>query len=199
MSNPVFTDFMPLVDSTLIEAAVQDSFVNLEGGCFVAPLDNDDPAREKWTPGGGNIAIYTAFQNLVFQSCRPRVNISLVSASPYPSAYLTDANGVFRPKAWRGEVVFHVISDPVYLKHTQLRAKVLAILPTLAPLPTADGSDIAMSGVNEYLEFHEVAQFAVKDFAMHLEEGGGAYISTIPVDVTWGVRSDKWPGVNLSN
>jgi hypothetical protein len=197
---PKFTDFMPLVDSTLIEAAIQKFFVNLADGCFVAPLDNSDPKREAWTAGADSIAIYTSFQNLVFQSVRPRVFLGLFNASPYPSAYLTDANGVFRPKAWRGDVTFGIITEPDYAKHTQLRAMLLAILPMLAPLPTPDGSDIATSGVNAYLEFHEVAQFSVKDFAMHIEEGaGGAYQSTIPVTVTWGVRAEKWPGVNLSN
>ena len=199
MSTPTFNDYMPLVDSTKIEAGIQQFFVNLPGGSFVAPLDNDDPAREQWTAGDGNIAIYTAFQNLVFQSVRPRVFLMLPSVSVYPSAYLIAADGVFRPKAWRGEVTLGIISEPNYARHTQLRAMLLAILPMLAPTPTADGSGIAAGGVNAYLEFHEVAQFEVSNFAMHLEESDGTYQSTIPVAVSWGVRAAAWPGTNMSN
>ena len=194
-----FTDYIPLVDSTLVEAAIQKFFVNLDGGSFVAPLDNNDPKREKWTPGDGDIAIYSAFQNKVFQSVRPRVFFMLASATPYAAAYLLDASGVFRPKAWRGEVHFGIISEQDYAKHTQLRAMLLAILPMLAPLPTADGSDIATSGVNKYLALHQVAEFRIKDFAFSLEENSGAYQSAIPVSMTWGVRSEAWPGQPLSN
>lgn len=191
---PSFPDFAPLYDFSLIEEAVQNFFCSPTiGGAFVAPADDDDPDREQWTAGADKIAFYTAFQALTFRKCRPRVYTSLNNIIELPG-HIIDVNGVLRAKSWRARLTFGVITAASYSIHTSLRAAVLAIIPQLQPLPTPDGSGIAAGGLNRYLQYHELGQFAMADNSTHITIEEGAYTSPINCLLTFSVRATAWPG-----
>jgi hypothetical protein len=192
---PNFNDFAPLYDFSLIEKAVQAFFCSDDlNAPFVAPKDDDDPNREQWSAGPDGIAFYTAFQALTFQKCRPRVYISLNGITEFPSAKIIDANGVLRPSAWKASLKFGIITAPGYVLHTALRSTMLAIIPQLQPLPTPDGSGISQGGVNKYLQYHEMGQFAMADASTHITPEDGNYNSPINVNITFSVRASAWPG-----
>jgi hypothetical protein len=192
---PDFNDFAPLYAFGLIEKAVQAFFcADALGASFAAPLDDDDPARETWTPPDGGIAFYTAFQADTFQKVRPRVWVALNNIVEFPSARVLDANGVYRASAWRGVLAVGIITEPNYLKHTELRARVAAILPQLQPLPTLDGSGVTAGGVNALLKYHEVGQFAMSECSTHILPEHGYYQSSLNVAITFSVRVTAWPG-----
>jgi hypothetical protein len=193
--NPTFNDFAPLYDFSLVEKAVQAFFCSdALDAPFVAPKDDDDPDREKWTAGADGIAFYTAFQALTFTKCRPRVFIGLNNITEYPSAKIIDANGVLRSSAWKAALKFGIITEPNYVLHTALCSTVLAIIPQLQPLPTPDGSGIAQGGVNKFLQYHEVGLFALADASTHITPEDGNYNSPINVNITFSVRASAWPG-----
>jgi hypothetical protein len=188
-----YNDFKPLYDFSLIEIAVQKFFVELAGGPFVQPAGDDDPARENWTPPGGAIPFYTPAQNLVHQKCRPRVGLMQNDFSELPDARRVDVNNVLRAFAWRGTLRFGVVTEPNYALHRDLRAVMLALIPQLQPTYEADGSGLAAGGVNQYLEFHEVAALSLASLNTDIMAGQGYYLSTIPVNYTFGIRPTKWP------
>lgn len=194
MSTPTFTDFEKLYDFTVIEKAVQSFFCaeSLEAG-FEAPLNDDDPARETWKPAGGNIAFYTAFQALTFQQCRPRVWIDDFSFSNLPSAKNIDVNNVLRQKSWIGSMRLGIITEPNFVRHAALRARVLAILPLLQPIFEADGSGIAQGGMNQFLPNHEVGIFEVIQCSPRIAPHEGNYQSPITINLTFGIRESAWP------
>lgn len=189
-----FNQFAPLYDFSLIEKAVQDFFVALPAGTFVKPADEDDPARESWTPPGGSIPFYTPTQALVLQACRPRVGILETNFSEFPSARILDADGVYRASAWRGVIKFAIITEPNYALHRQLRGAVIAILPQLQPLPTS----IGVSGINKLLQYHEVGQFAMNSGDTAITPANGYYLSMLTVNLTFSVRATAWPGGTLT-
>ena len=151
----MFTDFQNLYDFSLIEKGVQSVFVNTDGGSFVAPKDDQDPTRESWVAGAGNIAFYTAFQALTFTQCRPRVFTGLHNVNCITGAYAIDANGNAREKAWRGSMRIGIITEPNYTLHTQLRSAVMAIIPQV--LGAATVTDFPTTGINSFLVYHQVS------------------------------------------
>jgi hypothetical protein len=191
-----FSDFQPLYDFSLIEKAVQALFVGVDGGVFVAPLDDNDPAREQWTAGAGNIAFYTAFQALTFQLCRPRVFIGLHSVNCITGAYAVDSNGNLREKAWRGQMLIGIITEPNYTLHTQLRSAVLAIIPQVLGAVTV--TDFPNTGINALLAYHQVSEFYSSDASTSVTPEDGNYQSAITVKLAFSVRPDKWPSGMLT-
>lgn len=194
MSAPTFTDFEKLYDFTVIEKAVQSFFcAPAMAAGFEKPADDDDPAREKWTPPNGGIAFYTAFQALTFQQCRPRVWIDDFSFSNLDQAKTVDVNNVLRFKAWTGSMRLGIITEPNFVRHAALRARVLAILPQLQPTLEPDGSGIAQGGVNQFLENHEIGIFEAVQCSPRIAPGDGYYSSPITINLTFGIRETKWP------
>jgi hypothetical protein len=191
-----FSDFQPLYDFSLIERAVQACFVGTPGGSFVAPLNDDDPAREQWTAGAGNIAFYTAFQALTFQLCRPRVFIGLHSVNCITGAYAVDSNGNLREKAWCGQMRIGIITEPNYTLHTQLRSAVLAIIPQVLGAVTV--TDFPNTGINALLAYHQVSEFYSSDASTSVTPEDGNYQSAITVKLAFSVRPDKWPSGMLT-
>lgn len=194
-----FDDFQSIYDFKLIERAVQSLFV-AAGADFVSPKDDDDPAREQWTAGAGNIAFYTAFQALTFTQCRPRVFIGLSAVNPVPGCYALDANGNLREKAWRGQMRFGVITEPNYTTHTELRSRVLAILPQVLPRLVVDNSLsvttdalFATTGINALLTYHQVSEFYAKDISTTVSPEDGNYQSAITVELAFSVKTSAWP------
>jgi hypothetical protein len=189
-----FNDFAPLCDFSLVENAVQAFFcADALGASFVAPKNDDDPARESWTAGDGNIAFYTAFQALTFQKCRPRVWFSALNFNPVPGAYAVDANGNLREKAWTGTARLSVLTEANYLFHTALRARVLAIIPQVIGQVAPDNSLFATTGANALLDFHQLSNFSVQNAATTVTPEQDAYRSDIPISLAFQVRPDKWP------
>lgn len=187
-----FADFQFIYDFTLIEKAVQSLFV-AAGADFIAPLDDNDPAREQWTAGAGNIAFYTAFEVLTFQQCRPRVFIGLHAVNAVPGCYALDANGNLREKAWRGQMRFGIITEPNYTTHTALRSRVLAIIPQVLGQIAADNSTFATTGINALLTYHQVSEFFAKDISTSITPTEGNYQSAITVELAFGVNPTAWP------
>jgi hypothetical protein len=188
-----YTDLIDIYNFSLIEQAVQRFFVALPGGAFVSPPSNQDPAKENWM-AEGQIAFYTAFQSAVFQKSRPQVYCALTNITEYPQTHIIDANGVWRASAWKGVLHMGVVTSPDYTAHTQLRAAVLAALPTLQPPPTADGSGIAASGINALTQFHEIGLFQMQATETMITPQAGDFKSVIPVTITFSVRVSAWPG-----
>jgi hypothetical protein len=191
--NPTFQNFAPLYDFSLIERGIQDFFVSLPGSVFNAPLDDDDPDREKWSAGPGNIAFYTALQALTFTKCRPRVAIGLHNVNHIRQAYALDANGNLREKAWQGSCRFWIVTEPNYKLHTQLRAKVLAIIPQVLGVITPDNSQFPITGINSLLKYHQVAEFWARDVSTSITPEEGNYQSEIPVELSFSVLPTVWP------
>ena len=188
-----FTNFAPLTDFSLIEIAVQKYFVAADGSNFVTPPDDSDATREQWVAPTGSIAFYTAFQALTFQKCRPRVFIGLHSINPVSGAYALDVNGNLREKAWAAQMMFGVITDQNYTKHTQLRAQVLALIQEIIGQIAADNSLFATTGVNPFLAYHQVGQFYATNTSTDIGTEDGAYQSTIPVALNFSVKPTAWP------
>ena len=188
-----FTTYAPLTDFSLIEKAVQSFFVSLAGGSFVAPPNDDSDTRESFTASAGQIAFYTAFQSLTFQQCRPRVFIGLHSVNPIQGAYIIDANGNIREKAWSGQIGFGIVTEPNYSLHTQLRSQVLAAIQQVICTISPDNSTFATTGINPFLTFHEVSQFYATNTSTAVSEEEGAYQSTLSVAINFGVKPNAWP------
>lgn len=186
-----YADFQNIYDFTLIEKAVQSQFVSI--GNFVAPLNDDDPKREEWTPAAGKTPFYTAFQSLTFQKCRPRVFVSAFQFSAVPGAYALDANNNFREKSWEGTMRVGIVSLPNYSAHTTLRATVLAIVPQIMPQIVADNSLFATTGINAVLQYHQVSQFYVPDLTTTVSPEEGAYQSILPIKIAFSVKPAAWP------
>jgi hypothetical protein len=187
-------DFVCLYDFSLIEKAVQDFFVGLPNGAFVAPAGEDDPAREQWSPPAGLIPFYTPEQALVLQACRPRVGIMETQFMEYPSARIVDANGSWRASAWKGQMKFAVVTAPNYAQHRKLRALVASLIPRVGPQP----ANIAGSGVNALLKWHQVGLFELATGDTAITPAEGFYLSTWPVNLTFSVNPGAWPGGTLT-
>lgn len=191
----MLTDYSPLYDSTLIEKAIQKFYTDPNGpvasggGSYDAPLNDDDPGREKWTPGDGATAFYTANQNLVFQQCRPRVWIDDFAFSEMPDAQAMDVNGVLRCTAWTGRIRFGLITEPNFALHAALRAQNLAIIPMLQATIKPDGTGIDYTqGLNQYLTVHEIGRLNVANVTPGITPGKGYYLSPITINFTWSLR-----------
>ena len=189
-----FLDLIPIYDFGKIERAIQNFFVAVPGGNFVAPPEDNDPNREAWTPAAGNVGFYLAYQALTFQQCRPRVFIMDFQATEYPGLLRRDANDVLRAQAWSATLRFGIITEPNYTTHTQLRAAVLAIIPQMQPVTyPVDGSALSSTGLNAYLTYHEVARIEAATVSTHVTPAEGNYQSEIPCTMTFGVRANQWP------
>jgi hypothetical protein len=190
-----YADFLSIYDFSLIEKAVQTLFVGVSGANFVAPKNDDDPLREKWTAGAGNIAFYTAFQALTFQKCRPRVWIGLKNVNHIRGAYAIDANGNLREKAWSGSMDFGIITEMNYTAHVALRAKVAAIIPTVLAQISQDGSTFATTGINALLANHQVSEFWMRNVDTNIGEDKeqAIYYSIIPCELAFNVKPSAWP------
>jgi hypothetical protein len=183
-----------LYDFSLIEDGVQAFFVALPTGSFVAPPEEDDPTRESWAPGIGQIPFYTPRQALVIQAARPRIGILETNFSEIPGARILDADGIFRASAWRALMKFSVITMPNYKDHRALRGAVAAILPQLQPNPTGGLAAIGTTGVNAFLKYHQVGQFAMQSGDTRITPSDGYYFSTLSVNLTFSVDATAWPG-----
>ena len=188
-----FQDFTPFVDFTAIEEAVQAFFVAVPTATFVAPANEDDPGREKWTAGDGNIAFYTNFNELVFQACRPRVKIRLHTVNHVRGNYALDANGNLREKAWQGSLDFGIVSEPFYALHTALRSQVAAIIPMVLGQIAPDNSLFATTGINALLANFQVSEFWARNWTSDITPAEGAYMSLIPVELAFSVNPSAWP------
>jgi len=193
-----YSDFIPLTKSAgavAIEKAVQAFFVAVPGAPFVAPANEDDPNREKWTAGVGGIAFYTNFNELVFQACRPRVRIRLHSATVDPYSYALDDNSILREKSWSGQLDFGILTEMNYAAHTTLRSVVDAIIPQILPQITADNSTFATTGINALLANFQVSKFSGRSVSTDIseEKSEAAYYSGISCDIAFGVNPAKWP------
>lgn len=186
-----FTDFQNFYDFSLIEKAVQSVFVSVDGSVFVAPPDDSDPTREKWTAGAGNIAFYTAFQALTFTKCRPRVFTGLHNINRVPMSQAVDANGNLREKAWTGVMRLGIITKPDYTVHTQLRAMVLAIIPQVMGAVTV--TDFPNTGANALLQYHQISQFDPVDISTTIVPEDGNYQSQIPVSIAFNIKPTAFP------
>ena len=195
MPNPTYTNFIPLVDFSLIEKAVQSLFVAVSGANFVAPKNDNDPLRESWTAGAGNTAFYTAFQSLTFQKCRPRVWIGLKNVNQIRGCYAIDANGNLREKAWQGAMDFGIITQMDYTAHVALRAKVAAIIPQVMAQVAVDGSLFATTGINAILTYHQVSEFWARNTDTNIGEDKteAVYYSTIPCELAFSINPSAWP------
>jgi hypothetical protein len=189
----------PFYDFSLLEQAGQSFFCNPDGpvaqggGAFVAPPNDDDDTRENWTPGA-NIPFYTAFQNDTFQKCRPRVWAVLPQITAVPFARTLDANGQFRVTAWTALMKFGVLSEPFYPKHIALRTLMLAAIPMLGPVITADGGQIATTGINAFLQYHQLAQIEILPASTYVDTSNqGYYVSYVDTQITFSILPAKYP------
>ena len=190
---PNFTDFIPFYDFSVIETAVQSLFVGVDGSFFEAPLGETDAARKDWLPQPGNVAFYTVANQLVFQECRPRVANRLHNVNHIRGAYAIDANNNLREKAWQGSMDFGIVSEPNYQFHAQLRAAVLAIIPQVIGQVAADNSLFATTGINALLTNFQVSEFWSRNCSTAVTPMNGAYVSQIPVELTFSVKPSAWP------
>lgn len=190
-------DLAPLYDFSLVEKAVQDFFCQ-DAYPFVKPPDEDDPNREAWSPGADGIAFYTPTQATVLQSVRPRVGILETNFSEFQGAKILDADGVYRASGWRGTLRTAIITDCSYALHRALRGQVIAILPLLQPLLTGDLANVGKTGINVFLKYHEVGQFAMQSGDTNITPQQGYYMSTLAVNLTFSVRATAWPGGTLT-
>lgn len=189
----IFSDFIPLYDYSLIETGAQALFVSITAAKFIAPKNDDDPARESFVAPDGYTAFYTANQALSFTKCRPRVFTSLHNINVVPRGYAIDDNGYAREKAWRGAYRIGIITEPVYKTHNAMRAKVLSIIPQVLGQINVDGSLFATTGINALLIKHQVSEFTTKDVSTTIVEEDGNFQSMIPIDLAFNVRQDAWP------
>ena len=187
-----FRDFTPLVDFSLIEAAVSAFFVAVPGGSYAAAPVESATNRQAWLPGTGNIGFYTAQNLLVNQASRPRVMIRLHAINHRPGAYAIDANGSLREKAWIASMDFGIVTEPSYTSHTAQRAAVLAIIPQLITI-SADGTLYPGGGINALLAYHQVSEFFARSVTTDVVPAEGAYMSTIPVQLAFNVLPSAWP------
>ena len=186
-----FSDFQAIYDFTVIETAVQSLFVSIAG--YSAPSNDDDPNAAQWTPPAGSTPFYTAFQALTFQKCRPRVYIASFEFQPVRQAYAIDSNNNVREKAWSGNMMLGMITQPVYTLHTQLRAQVQSIIPQIMPGIVADNSAFAATGINSLLTAHQVSEFFTTDLNTTVIPEEGTYRSTINIKLAFSVLPSAWP------
>lgn len=187
-----FTDFSPLYDFSLIEAAVQAFFCGVDGSIFATPPGESDPARGTWTPPAGFVAFYTNANTTVNQACRPRVKIRLHNVNHVRGAYALDANGNMREKAWQASMDFGVVTEPNYALHCQLRSQVLAIIAQGVAI-SQDGAAFATGGINQYLKMHQVSEFWIRNTSTDVMPAEGAYMSLLPVQLAFNVLPSAWP------
>lgn len=186
-----FSDFHSIYDFTVIEKAVQQMFANI--AFFSVPPCDGDPAQPSWTPPANTTAFYTAFQALVFQKCRPRVYIASFDFQTVRQAYAIDANNNLREKAWTGSIRLGVITEPDYRKHTELRAKVLSIVPMIMPGVTFNNSELTGTGINQFLFQHQITEFYVDNLSTQVIPDEGTYRSTINIKTAFSVLPSAWP------
>lgn len=186
-------DLIPLNDFSLIEQAVQTFFC---GGQYIAGTPFIEPPVEWEGDDGkdieiedGQIAFYTAFQNNTFQKARPRVGIALHSINKYEGEQVIDSEFVLRPKAWRAQMRFQIVTGPDYDVHRQLRALVNAIIPKCGPTYQSDGSGIATGGVNGILTNHQVGLFEAQNESTNITPQEGYYVSPITVNLTFSLNA----------
>lgn len=192
-------DISPFYDFSLLEKAIQAFFcdpagpIAAAGGAYDAPLDDDDPDRENWTPKTG-IAFYTAFQNLTFLKCRPRVWLNLNQIASYPGARKLDPNGQQRVTAWTAALKFGIATDLNYVRHIALRTQIAAAIQFLTPQITADGSQIATTGVNALLEFHQLAAIEIAPASTFIDTSeSGYYVSNLDTQISFSILPAKYP------
>ena len=183
-----------LYDFSLIERAVQTYFCQDAIGLFTKPVDDNDPAKETWTPSSGLIPVFTAFQAATFRKNRPRVGLDLNNINAMPAAQIVDADDVIRTKAWTAALRFNLVTEANYITHTQLRAMVAGIIPQLAPRVRADGTGILDAGANLFLTYHEIGRVELADNSTHIAPQEGAYSSALNCVLAFSVRATAWPG-----
>lgn len=190
-----------MYDFSQIETAVQSFFVAVPQSIFVIPPAPPVPATDQeFDLGDGNCAIFTAFNNLVFQKYRPRVEVLLHSVNEFPGQQVVTNLGIngagkeLRASAWQGRMGFGIITVADYPAHISLRTAVLAILPALQPCVVPDGSAIATSGVNGLLQFHQVGMIQPTNLSTTIVLQDGYYRSDINCLCTFSVKATAWPG-----
>lgn len=184
----------PIYDFSLIEDAVQSFFVALPDGTFVAAPDESYLERETWQPPNGAIPFYTPAQAQTLKEFRPRVGILGTNFSEQ-GQHIIDADGNYRPSGWRSSMRFAVVTDSNYKRHRALRSAVMAIIPQLQPNPTVTNlSGVGSTGVNTFLQYHEVGLFAMQLGNTSITPQSGYYVSTLTVNLTFSVRATAWPG-----
>lgn len=190
---PSFNDFAPLYDFSQIEIAMQDLFAATD--VYVAPPDETSDDREDWVPPVGVIPFMTAFQADVFTKCNPRVSCSLNGIVPAsnPPPMVVDANYLFRVRAWRGVLDFTVITPANYYTHTQLRCQVQSIIAGAVPA-TSNLAVIGTTGINQYLDVHEVATILDAGNSTGIHQEKAFYGSQLRYEITFAIQQAKWPG-----
>ena len=186
-----FADVQPIYDFTVIEKAVQQMFASIAQ--FSIPPWDDDPKAAEWTPPPYTTAFYTAFQSLVFQKCRPRVYIAAFNFQHVRQAYAIDADNNLREKAWTGTMRLGIISEPNYKEHTELRSKVLAVIPQILSGITPDNSKFATTGINAQLYKHQVNEFYAESLNTVVIPEEGTYRSTINIKLAFSVLPSAFP------
>lgn len=188
-----FEDLIPIYDFSQIPAAVQSFFCAPSlNGPFVAPPPESDPLREQWLPLLGNIAFMTTLEASLLQSPRPRVWVDDFAINEMRNFAIVDINGTPRCNAWAGKMRLGILTDASFQKHMALRSAILAIIPMLQPLATADGSGIASGGINALLQYHEVGQFSAVTMTPNITPAEDRYTSPIDVQITFSVRAGFW-------
>lgn len=191
-------DFAPCYDFSAIETAVQAYLV--AQGDFIAPPANNDEAREDWAPPVDQVAVMTAFQNLMFQAARPRVVIDFNDIAPanQPPKQITDANGILRTWLRRGTLRLGIVTGADYAKHVALRAYLAALADTICPMVRpADntGTDV---GINAYLLAAnsplQTVYFVDGGQNTNITPEQGYYLSQLTYTLHFAVRPDQWPG-----
>ena len=192
---------IPIYDFSLLEKAVQSYFCQQGNGRFVQPPTENGPGwneRETWDPNG-QVPCFTAFETLLWKKQRPRIGLDLNAVNEIPKSWIIDTDEVLRTKSWTARMVFAIVTDPNYTKHTQLRALVSAMIPALGPRYNADRSGVAAGGINQYLQYHQLATIVASDNSTRITAQEGVYFSPITCAITFSVRPSAWPGGTINH
>ncbi len=181
---PTPASFASLYDFSLIEKAVQDYF--LDTGLFSPPPDENDAARESWSPEAGKPAVFTAYDAAVFQKAIPRVACYLSSISPATATPrgVVDNMGAIRNNLWKANLALEIITPPNYTQHTALRALVTALGEMLVPQLSDPSIQI---GANKFSTTYYLAYCVAQNHTTQINAHEGFYGSQLNYQLTFGV------------
>ena len=190
-----FLDFAPLLDFSQWETAIQSYFVAT--GLFAAPPDNQTQGAEDWQPPQGQTAFFTGFQAQVFTKARPRVDLGPINHTERDAARVIDVNGILWRNAWNVPIEFYVITKADYKTHSAFVANIRALIHYMNP----DSRSIQTTGLNAYLDTHELAQ--IKDAGGPTLGGKWSadedcFLTPLKYNAIFAVAAASWPGGTLN-
>lgn len=145
----------------------------IEAAVFAALKPYDLPIATRLTP----------------RSSRPSVMIKVEVGAETGNRHIM-ADGSLRPQAWRGQLVFLILTEPPAENtdpvtacdpHAELRARLRYLVAGIMPVVNASMQTHSLNGISD----------ARSDTRLRIEDGIEA--TTLAYDIHFNIRTDAWP------